>query len=120
VLAAHGALHRNLRPLRYRTSDAASLEFLHDARRQTAAATRPGMDEVPLDSLIQRGTNRHAIRVVPCPVQVACRAAPLSLAPVGRTPGISCERPICSTLVCFIPLLGGAGALTGWGARRVW
>ena len=33
---------------------------------------------------------------------------PLAYAPamVGRTPGISCERPICSTLVCFIPLLG--------------
>jgi len=25
---------------------------------------------------------------------------------VCRTPGISCERPICSTLVCFIPLFG--------------
>jgi hypothetical protein len=27
---------------------------------------------------------------------------------VGPTPGISCERPICSTLVCFIPLFGGS------------
>jgi hypothetical protein len=27
---------------------------------------------------------------------------------VCRTPGISCERPICSTLVCFIPLFDGA------------
>jgi hypothetical protein len=25
----------------------------------------------------------------------------------SRTPGISCERPICSTLVSFIPLFGG-------------
>ena len=31
-------------------------------------------------------------------------AVPLPLAPVRRTPGISCERPICSTLVSFIPL----------------
>ena len=30
---------------------------------------------------------------------------------VHRTPGISCERPICSTLVCFIPLFGGLVAL---------
>jgi hypothetical protein len=30
---------------------------------------------------------------------------------VRRTPGISCERPICSTLVCFIPLLDGPVAL---------
>jgi len=28
--------------------------------------------------------------------------------PVRRTPGISCERPIRSTLVCFIPLFDGA------------
>jgi hypothetical protein len=27
-----------------------------------------------------------------------------ALAIVRRTPGISCERPIRSTLVCFIPL----------------
>ena len=27
---------------------------------------------------------------------------------VRPTPGISCERPICSTLVCFIPLFGGS------------
>src|SRR3970282_140211 len=27
--------------------------------------------------------------------------------PVRPTPGISCERPICSTLVCFIPLFCG-------------
>jgi hypothetical protein len=27
------------------------------------------------------------------------------------TPGISCERPIRSTLVCFIPLFGGAAPL---------
>jgi hypothetical protein len=38
------------------------------------------------------------------------RPAPLGL--VHRTPGISCERPICSTLVCFIPLFGGGAALS--------
>jgi hypothetical protein len=31
---------------------------------------------------------------------------------VRRTPGISCERPIRSALVCFIPLFDGADALT--------
>jgi hypothetical protein len=30
---------------------------------------------------------------------------------VRTTPGISCERPICSTLVCFIPLFDGLVAL---------
>jgi hypothetical protein len=30
----------------------------------------------------------------------------VALREVRTTPGISCERPICSTLVCFIPLLG--------------
>ena len=32
--------------------------------------------------------------------------SPRAFAQVRPTPGISCERPICSTLVCFIPLLG--------------
>jgi len=32
----------------------------------------------------------------------------MALATVRRTPGISCERPICSTLVCFIPLFAGS------------
>jgi hypothetical protein len=34
-------------------------------------------------------------------------AASRHLAPVGLTPGISCERSIRSTLVSFIPLFGG-------------
>ena len=29
----------------------------------------------------------------------------MALGTVRRTLGISCERPVCSTLVCFIPLL---------------
>ena len=40
------------------------------------------------------------------------RLPPVHLTPfaprvVRTTPGISCERPICSALVSFIPLLGG-------------
>ena len=38
----------------------------------------------------------------------------------SRTPGISCERPIRSTLVSFIPLFGGAAIprASPWGPRR--
>jgi hypothetical protein len=35
----------------------------------------------------------------------------LNSARVRRTPGISCERPVCSTLVSFIPLFGSLVAL---------
>jgi hypothetical protein len=38
--------------------------------------------------------------------------APFAPLWVRRTPGISCERPIRSTLVCFIPLFGGLVAFS--------
>ena len=40
------------------------------------------------------------------------------LQPVHRTPGISCERPICSTLVCFIPLFDGVARTPSSPASR--
>ena len=67
--------------------------------RRRAAATQVSTATGKLD----RVTRMQARLAEPGPL--CCYAA------VRLTLGISCERPICSTLVCFIPLFDGSWIL---------
>ena len=72
-------------------------------------------ESTPLQHLEGDDPDKEAASKIPhTPGQPASR----SFRRVRRTPGISCERSVCSTLVCFIPLLGRHRDSTDHGRRQ--
>ena len=128
---APSTAHRRCTPMRprivepWRTQPAASptgAGCLHSQRPRTAASAAPSVRRatapccrrsVPTRARPQRELAWRARDTSAAdadgPAPASRHAVRSSLPPtVRRTPGISCERPICSTLVSFIPLFGGS------------
>ncbi len=99
------------RPLERRESRSHSASTHSDDQAQDGPAARDGAGSQPVAALgieqehcepVHRSASRSGRGR-----RSSCSLAALQPT-VRRTPGISCERPIRSTLVCFIPLFDGA------------
>ena len=83
--------------------DAFSTSHSNAGAQTTCLCPRPG----PVWPTQHRARLARQIAVAPAVAQQLRRRRSRDTGSVRRTPGISCERPICSTLVCFIPLFDG-------------
>jgi hypothetical protein len=114
---AHGGVETPFRPARpgaFRASTPAG-RWIVGALRSGGAEAPPSM---PNPASVERRLAMMAGPAGNLPRQPAVPSVVRRLVHVGRTPGISCEAPICSGFVSFIPLFGRLIELLWWRATK--